>query len=115
MSQFEIIRAEDTPVYEPDGHKGTVNRRLLRTDRLEVILGVMSHGGGAEDHIHKEQDQFVYVISGRCKIEQNGKWVEIGPDSLLYLPRGVSHGGMEITGPDPLKLLVFYAPPLSKG
>jgi quercetin dioxygenase-like cupin family protein len=115
MSQFSIIRAEDTPVYEPDGHKGTMNRRLLRTDRVEVILGVISHGGGSEDHIHKELDQYVYVISGRGKIEQNGKWVEVGPDSLFYFPKGVLHGGMEITGPDPLKLLIIYAPPLSKG
>lgn len=115
MSQFKIIRAEDTHGYEPNGHEGTVNRRLLRTDRLEFILGVISHGGGAEDHIHKELDQFVYVISGQGKIEQDGKWVEVGPDSLFYFPRGVLHGGMEITGPDPLKLLIIYEPPLSKG
>ena len=115
MSQSKIIRAEDTPTYEPGGHKGTVNRRLLRTDRLEVVLGVISHGGGAEDHVHKELDQIVYVISGRGKMEHNGKWVEVGPDSLAHFPRGVLHGGIEITGPDPLKLLIIYEPPLSKG
>ena len=115
MSSFKIVKAEDIPVYAPDAHKDTVNRRLLRTDRLEIILGVISRGGGAEDHVHKDLDQFAYVISGQAKIQQEGKWVEVGPDSLMHFPKGVMHGGMEITGPDPLKLLIIYEPPLSRG
>ena len=104
--------------YEPPGHTGTVNRRLvpppgMAMGRMEVVLGVLQPGGEALMHDHPDLDQAVYVLEGRCRVESGGEAADMGPGQIVYLPARYPHRVLSL-GPQPLRLLVVYAPPLHR-
>jgi quercetin dioxygenase-like cupin family protein len=101
--------------YEPSGHLNTENRRLLRTDQVEIILAKMAQGGAAQGHIHKTTDQIVFTLGRTASGMKDDRLEETGPDTLLhYIPAGTFHGGaVPLNRTDKtLSLLVIYAPPL---
>jgi mannose-6-phosphate isomerase-like protein (cupin superfamily) len=74
---------------------------LFVDEHMELIEGLIARGGGAERHLHRHHEQFLYVLGG------------VGVPLLIYYPRGAPHG----TGggvPEPLELLVIYSPPLGE-
>ena len=113
-----VVRSDSVPAYEPPGHTGTVNRRLVpppgqATGKLEVVLGVLQPGGQALLHAHADLDQAMYVLEGGCRVESGGEAAEMGPGQIVYLPAGVPHQ-VTALGPPALRLLVIYAPPLHR-
>lgn len=114
-----VVSPEVVSAYEPPGHTGTVNRRLvpppgMGVGRMEVVLGVLQPGGQALMHDHQELDQAIYVLEGRCLVESRGESVEMGPDQIVYLPAKVPHQ-VTVVGDKAARLLVIYAPPLHRG
>jgi mannose-6-phosphate isomerase-like protein (cupin superfamily) len=98
---IRVIRPEDVQPYRPAGHAKTVNRCLFENDQVEIIEGSIEIGGGADEHLHHEHEQLLYVLEGSAM------------PMLIYYPRGVPHGtggGISV----PLKLLVIYSPPLGE-
>ena len=113
-----VVRPDGVPAYEPPGHTGTVNRRLvpppgLPAGKLEVVLGVLQVGGQALMHGHADLDQAVYVLEGTCRVESGSEAAEMGPGEIVYLPAGTPHQ-VTATGEKALRLLVVYAPPLHR-
>jgi quercetin dioxygenase-like cupin family protein len=112
---IQIIRPEDVETYQPDLHANTVNRRLLRTDHLEIIIGMIARGGGAQEHAHEKNEQFIYMLQGKGRVQIDGKEVSIEPGSLVYFPKGAPHGGESfVESEEPAKFLVIYSPPMQK-
>ncbi len=112
-----IVRAEEVPPYSPPLHAGTVNRRLVGRDvngstQVEMVLGVLEPGGVAERHSHDAQEQVMYILEGRARIEV-GDTVkeEVGPGTACFFPMGMPHRVQALT---PMKTLVIYAPPLER-
>lgn len=56
---------------------------------------------------HK-QDEVYYVLSGKAKLEINGKREIAIPGSLLYVEAGIPHKFVEIE--EDLEVLVLFAP-----
>jgi quercetin dioxygenase-like cupin family protein len=113
-----VVEPDAVPTYEPPGHTGTVNRRLVPPPgrprgKLEVVLGVLQPGGQALMHTHADLDQAIYVLEGGCRVESAGETAEMGCGQIVYLPAGTPH---QITalGPQALRLIVIYAPPLHR-
>ena len=111
-----VVKPSAVPAYEPPRHPGTVNRTLvpppgMPAGKMEVALGTVQPGGQAMLHEHKDLDQAIYILAGRCRVSDGKESAEVGQDELAYFPAGVPH---EITalGPDPLRMLVILAPPL---
>jgi len=116
--QHLVVNPQAVTAYEPPGHTGTVNRRLvpppgMPAGKLEVVLGVLRPGGQALMHAHADLDQAVYVLNGRCRLESEGEAAEMGPGEIVYLPAGVPHQ-VTVTGEKDLRVLVIYAPPLHR-
>jgi quercetin dioxygenase-like cupin family protein len=104
--------------YEPPGHTGTVNRRLVPppgvpAGKMEVVLGVLQPGGQALMHEHADLDQAIYVLEGRCRIDDGRESAEMEAGQIVYLPAGRPHE-LTILGDRPARLLVIYAPPLHR-
>jgi quercetin dioxygenase-like cupin family protein len=98
---IRVIRPETVRPYRPAGHSKTVNRCLFENEAVEIIEGSIEAGGGAEQHLHKEHEQMLYVLEGSER------------PLLIYYPKGTPHGtggGIAV----PLRLLVIYAPPLGE-
>jgi quercetin dioxygenase-like cupin family protein len=74
---------------------------LFVDEHMELIEGSIARGGGAERHLHRHNEQLLYVLGG------------VGVPLLIYYPKGAPHG----TGggvPEPMELLVIYSPPLGE-
>ncbi len=100
-ASIRVIRPEEVQPYAPAGHVKTVNRCLFENDQVEIIEGRLEPGGGAEEHLHEEHEQMLYVLEGSDR------------PLLIHYPRGTPHGtggGIDV----PLKLLVIYSPPLGE-
>ncbi|MGI6453578.1 MAG: cupin domain-containing protein [Syntrophomonadaceae bacterium] len=111
-----FVRPEELQGYEPPGHSGTVNYRLIGEDvvgakKFEVVLGKLSVGGAAHRHSHPDLEHGYYLLKGKCIIEVGGESQEIQPGMAVFVPQGVEH---ELTVLEPVEVLVFYAPPLYK-
>jgi mannose-6-phosphate isomerase-like protein (cupin superfamily) len=94
-----VVDPEDVASYEPAGHAKTRNRCLFIDEHMEIIEGLIERGGGAERHLHRDNEQMLYVLG------------DVATPLLIYYPKGAPHG----TGgglPEPLALLVIYTPPL---
>ena len=100
-TRIHAVDPKDVTPYEPAGHARTTNRCLFIDEHMELIEGSIARGGGAERHLHRHHEQFLYVLGG------------VGVPLLIYYPRGAPHG----TGggvAEPLELLVIYSPPLGE-
>jgi quercetin dioxygenase-like cupin family protein len=53
---------------------------------------VFPDGTFVPPHVHHEQDEFLYVLSGRYEVWLDGKDLVAKPGDLVRLPKGVPHG-----------------------
>ncbi len=100
-ASLRVVSPDRVPAYEPAGHRKTLNRCLFENEQVEIIEGNIEAGGGAEEHLHEEHEQVLYVLEGS------------ETPVLIYYPRGTPHGTSGGVS-QPLKLLVIYSPPLGE-
>jgi mannose-6-phosphate isomerase-like protein (cupin superfamily) len=114
-----FIREKEVPAYQPKGHSGTVNRRLVGrenvgAEKLEVVLGTVQPGEGASPHLHPDIEQVCYLLSGAALVSIADVEREIGPGDTVFFPAGVEHA-LRVVGNEPVRLLVVYSPPYAEG
>lgn len=63
-------------------------------------------------HIHPDQDEFIYMLSGRFDLFLDGDDVGAGEGDLIRLPRGIAHGIFNKSD-DPVEC-VFWVSPTQK-
>jgi quercetin dioxygenase-like cupin family protein len=114
MNRF-LVKADDVRPYSPANHTGTVNRRLIGPEtvgakQVEVVLGVVEKGKGAQPHSHPGIEQVCYMLEGRARAEVGGQVLELGPGDCCFFPADVPHV-FTVISDGPAKVLVIYAPP----
>ncbi len=114
-----FIRETDVPAYQPKGHSGTTNRRLVGrenvgAEHLEVVLGTIEPGQGATPHLHPGIEQVCYILSGTAvaSVEAVERRLEAG--DTVFFPAGTEHR-FEVVGDEPVRVLVVYSPPYAEG
>lgn len=110
-----FVKAGDVKPYSPANHTGTVNRRLIGPEtvgarQLEVVLGQVEKGKGAQLHSHPGIEQVCYMLEGRARAEVEGETMELGPGDCCFFPADAPHV-FTVISDDPVKVLVIYAPP----
>jgi quercetin dioxygenase-like cupin family protein len=110
-----FIRPNEVPGYHPANHTGTVNRRLIGPEtvgakQIEVVLGVVEKGKGAQPHAHPGIEQVCYMLEGRAKVEVAGQSTELGPGECCFFPADAPHV-FTVISDEPAKVLVIYSPP----
>lgn len=71
-----------------------------------VVEFTVPVGMGPPQHFH-EQDEIVYVAEGTAKFHLNGETTELGPGSVVYIPKGAQET-FEPTST--LRLVTVYVP-----
>ncbi len=63
-----------------------------RTDGMGLgDVRIPPHTAGPGRHVHTREDEGIYVITGLLTAEVGNERFEVGPESFLWMPRGVSH------------------------
>lgn len=64
---------------------------------------------GAPLHMHRNEDEYSYVLEGRIGLELGDEVLEAGPGDLVSKPRGVPHAFWN-AGDEPARLLELISP-----
>ncbi len=118
QSSIGIITAGSVRVGPAEGQTIQMPRAQLVTRKVssdqtggayslfEVTVGP---GGGEGPHIQHREDECFYVLEGRFGFVVEGEWIEAGPGSLVYVPKGVLHA-FENAGETTGRMLVSQTP-----
>ena len=87
-----IIHAGEGPVLKAFGDTVQVKLSGGHTGgSLAVGLGETPPGGGPPPHLHRNEDELFLVLEGRFRFLAEGRWTEVGPGGVVYVPRNAVH------------------------
>ena len=102
MTAFELSQ-----LLEQQHNQSRPYLEFLQVPSLSVGLYKLVAGAVDPQQPHTE-DEVYYVISGRSSFRCESEDREVGPGSILYVPKGVEHRFYRIA--EDLTILVFFAP-----
>lgn len=113
-----FIRESEMEGYEPSGHTGTVNRRLVGPEQgskhLEVVIGTIDPGQGASPHFHPGIDQFCYMLEGEAEVTIGKVTRLLNEGAACFFPAEMPHIFIA-KGNKPIRVMVVYGPPYGEG
>ena len=74
-----------------------------------AMEAIVAPGGGPPPHIHRNEDETLYVLEGEVEFHTDGGPRRAGPGSFFAAPRGTAHG-FRNPGQTPLRVLNVHAP-----
>ncbi len=108
-------------------HEGEVKGIELPGRKNTLIIGPHAFGGCksmcmgiaefppgilAPEHIHQEEEEIGYILSGEGELYVGGSVEELKPGICTYLPPKIPHQTRN-TGKSILKVIYVFSPPLS--
>lgn len=72
-------------------------------------LATVPVGSSPPPHVHEREDEMFIIIEGQYRVCVNGEWSEVGPGTVVYLPRGCEHT-FQAVGDAPGKHWVLTTP-----
>lgn len=105
-----IVSPADTEAIRPFG----IDMRVLlgaeaTGGAFSAIVAELQPGEGPPPHLHRDREEYFYVIEGTYRMSVNGKESTIGTGTLVFVPRGTVHGFSNI-GAGPGRLLEWTIP-----
>ena len=76
--------------------------------RCGLVQTVEERGGFAPRHLHRLEDETLYVLEGSLSVWVSGEWVEVPAGTAMFLPRGAEHAF--VTATEKARVLSFFAP-----
>jgi mannose-6-phosphate isomerase-like protein (cupin superfamily) len=80
------------------------------TQSIELFRDTMNPGLSTGVHVHREADEFFYVISGKGLAMVDGTEVEVAADDVVFVPRGHDHR-LKSAGAVPLEIVFLVDKP----
>ena len=78
---------------------------------LFVSETIPAPGEGPPFHLHRDQDEFIYVLEGELRFKLDDDPSPAPAGSFVFIPRGVGHTWQNV-GSEPARLLVVFSPAL---
>ena len=92
---------------------GTVYKTLLSAAQTGGNLGMFESvdqpGYGPPRHIHHQEDETFFVLSGEVSFWIAGQTKALGPSEAAFIPRGIEHT-FRILGTLPARMLTIMTP-----
>lgn len=82
--------------------------------RYALMENVVAPGGEPPPHVHHNEDEAFYVLSGDLAFTVGDQEFRATTGSFVFGPRNQPHT-FRVTGPDPARLLVIVSPPGFEG
>jgi mannose-6-phosphate isomerase-like protein (cupin superfamily) len=115
MAKYTIHEREVEAVALP----GRDHKMVIRPDNIGskiMCAGVAEFPPNkrAPSHVHKEEDEILYVLSGKGNMYFDDTCEPIEPGSFMLAPSGVEHS-LESTTDEVLKVFYVFSPPVKQG
>lgn len=87
-----------------------VDRETVGSEFMVAGLTIFEPGESSSLHNHPGSEEINYIVRGSGKVLSDGEEEEFGPNSFMFIPKGVFHRHVN-TGDEPLWLTFTYTPP----
>jgi mannose-6-phosphate isomerase-like protein (cupin superfamily) len=116
MPKLESATLESAQVYRLPGRNWYYLIGPQNSQAKQMTFGVAEFPGGtaAAFHVHANEEEIVYIISGKGAVVTEDQVVETRPGVAVFIPPGVSHQ-IRADGPEPLWLVSVFSPPVIPG
>ena len=84
-------------------------QNAIESKTSTVGVSLIEPGKGMEPHKHEDEDETIFIISGRGEYTFKDKVVEFEPDMVIHVPAGEEHG-LRNTGDEMIKQIWFMVP-----
>lgn len=74
-----------------------------------MIEAIASPGNGPPAHLHRNEDETLYVLEGDIEITNGDKVLKAKPGAVAFVPKGTVHR-FQCTGHHTGRLLLLYTP-----
>lgn len=96
---------------ESKAMENTTFRTVLATSKhTQVVVMDVKPGEDIGKEIHPNEDQVLYLISGRGTIYIDGKEMDFNKGDCVLVPAGTEHNFTTI-GDESMKIITTYSPP----
>ena len=89
MIRFEEV--ETKMLHEFRGGKGIAQMKMIVDENNKIMLGRLEKGCSVGEHVHENDSEIMYVISGELQYTLNGEIEICGPGHVHYCPQGSRH------------------------
>ena len=62
-------------------------------------------------HVHPDQEEIIFVLSGRGETETASGKVDLGPGSVSFIPAGVPHATYNPYADETMRAVIIKSPP----
>jgi mannose-6-phosphate isomerase-like protein (cupin superfamily) len=80
------------------------------TQSVEMFRDTMPPGTSTGVHVHRQADEFFYVVSGKGLAFVDGTELPVEADDIVFVPKGHDHR-VKSSGPMPLELVFLVDQP----
>jgi len=84
------------------------------SQNITLGFSVFPGGSAPPGHVHLEEEEMIYVLSGRGSLSTADATVRLKPGVAVYIPPGIQHATAADEG-EPLHLVTAFSPPVSPG
>ena len=96
---------------ESKAMENTTFRTVLATSKhTQVVVMDVKPGEDIGKEIHPNEDQVLYLISGKGTIYMDGKEMDFNKGDCVLVPAGTEHNFTTI-GEESMKIITTYSPP----
>lgn len=96
---------------ESKAMENTTFRTVLATSKhTQVVVMDVKPGEDIGKEIHPNEDQVLYLISGRGTVYMDGKEMDFNKGDCVLVPAGTEHN-FTTTGDESMKIITTYSPP----
>ena len=74
---------------------------------VEDVLGYLA---GPPLHIHRNQDEYVYVLDGELKFSHDGEMFDIRAGDIVCTPQGMAHTFTNLSESTPARTTALHTP-----
>jgi mannose-6-phosphate isomerase-like protein (cupin superfamily) len=105
---------ERRPVIVPPGAGRRIGNvellaRSADTPRFNALIITLTPSRRLEQHVHEDEDDAFYILSGTLTFELGDERVAAGPGTFVLVPPGVSHGFAN-EGDEEVRMFNVHAP-----
>ncbi len=110
-----VIFNKMSKIFHTNIEKDTIENANFRkvihtTTKMQLVLMSLKKGDNIPNEVHEDNDQFIRIEIGQCKIVTPAEEFYLEKDEVVIIPAGTYHEVIN-TGNSDLKLYTIYAPP----
>ena len=112
---FRWAKTRAKNLYQVEGSLGGMFAQQLFTEEEHALMGslrmhsldVQTHAPGVVLPIHRNPEEFAYILRGTGEVFSEESWVKVSPGSLVYTGEAVQHAVKNTSEELPLQYVAF--------